>query len=267
MIAALSIILFILLIIIGGKRGLKTFITLYVNLFLVLTIIVIVGWGFNPIIPTIVICMLISLIILFLLNGFNKKTIASFISVSIILILFAFITFIVGNNAYIQGYSEETVESISYVTYNVGLDLISLSNCVIIIGLIGNIIDTSIAISSALFEVKENNPKLKQSELFTSGMNIGKDILGTTTNTLFFAFLGSYMTLLIFYQDHKYDILTILNNKVFVSEIIRIMLSGIASFLIIPISSYITSLICTKGIKNNEKIKNSIWKQKPNSSR
>ena len=132
--------------------------------------------------------------------------------------------------------------------------MIHLSNCVIIIGLIGNIIDTSIAISSALFEVKENNPKLKLKELFTSGMNIGKDILGTTTNTLFFAFLGSYMTLLIFYSDYQYGLATIINNKIFVSEIVRIMLSGIASFLIIPTSSYITSLICTKKEHKNEKI-------------
>ena len=242
----LSIILFVLLAIIGGKRGIKTFITLYVNLLLIFVLILIVGWGFDPIIPTLVICLIIALIILFILNGYSKKTLASFISVFALLIIFTTITFILGSNSYIQGYSEETVESIGYVTYNIGLNMIHLSNCIIIIGLIGNIIDTSIAISSALFEVKENNPKLKIKELFTSGMNIGKDILGTTTNTLFFAFLGSYMTLLIFFQDHQYSLLAILNNKVFVSEIIRILLSGTASFIIIPISSYVTALLCTR---------------------
>ncbi len=249
MILILSIILLILLLTIGGTRGLKTFITLYINLILLFFLIVLVGWGFDPLIPTLVICLIIALIILFILNEYSKKTLAAFISVSILLIIFTIITFILGNNAYIQGYSEETIEGIGYVTYNIGLNLIQLSNCVILIGLIGNIIDTAIAISSALYEVKENNPRLKFNELFNSGMNIGKDILGTTTNTLFFAFLGSYMTLLVFFQDHQYGILTIINNKVFVSEIIRIMLSGIASFLIIPISSYITSFLCTRKVK------------------
>ena len=258
MIGILSFILFILLAIIGRKRGIKTFITLYVNLLLIFVIILLVGWGIDPIIPTLVICMIISLIILFLLNGLNKKTVASFISVSILLIIYTIITFILGNNAYIQGYSSETVETIGYVSYNIGINIIHISNCVIIIGLIGNIIDTAVAISSALFEVKENNPKLKIKELFVSGMNIGKDILGTTTNTLFFAFLGSYMTLLIFYQDHHYSLANIINNKIFVSECLRIILSGTASFIIIPISSYITSFICTRKELKSEKIQKNI---------
>jgi len=246
MILTLSLILFVLLAIIGGKRGIKTFVTLYVNLLLVLALVVIVGLGIDPIIPTFMICLVIAVIILFVLNGYSKKTLASFIGVFIVLLFFVIITFVLGNNVYIQGYSKETVEGIGYVNYNVGINMIHLSNCVIIIGLIGNIIDTSIAISSALFEVKEHNPKLSIGELFKSGMNIGKDILGTTTNTLFFAFLGSYMTLLIFFSDHKYMLLDVLNNKTFVSEVVRIMLSGSASFIIIPITAYITALICKR---------------------
>ncbi|MDE5889342.1 MAG: YibE/F family protein, partial [Bacilli bacterium] len=144
-------------------------------------------------------------------------------------------------NIYIQGYTEETIEGISYVIYDTGINMLALSNSIIIIGLIGNIVDTSIAISSALYEVHINNPKLSKKELFISGMNIGKDILGTTTNTLFFAYLGSYMTLFIYFQDFKYSANAIINSKVFAAEFTRIMLSGIASFIIIPLTSAISS--------------------------
>ena len=247
MITALSIILFTLLILIGGKRGLKTFITIYLNLALLMILIIIVGWGFNPTIPTFIMCIVITTIILFFLNGYNKKTQSSFISVSITLIIFLLITLLLGSRIYIQGYAEETIEAISYVEFNTGINMLQLSNCMIIIGLIGNIIDTSIAISSALYEVHINNPHLNKKELFTSGMNIGKDILGTTTNTLFFAYLGSYMTLIIFFQDHGYTLQGIINAKVFAQEFTRIILSGTASFLIIPLTSLITSINCTKG--------------------
>lgn len=246
MITALSIILFVLLILIGGKRGFKTFLTIYFNLGLLMLLIIIVGWGFNPTIPTFIICIVISTIILFFLNGYNKKTLSSFISVLITLIIFLGITILLGSRVYIQGYTEETIEAISYVEFNTGINMLQLSNCMIIIGLIGNIIDTSIAISSALYEVHVNNPHLSKLELFVSGMNIGKDILGTTTNTLFFAYLGSYMTLIIFFQDHGYSLSGILNAKVFAQEFTRIMLSGTASFLIIPLSSIITAINCTK---------------------
>lgn len=257
MIKLLSIILFLLLIFIGGKRGLKTFVTIYINLFLLFVLIIITGWGFNPQIPTFIICVLITIIILFFLNGKNKKTISSFISVLIMLLIFIFITILIGNNIYIQGYSEETIEAIGHVNYNTGLNMLDLSNCIILIGLIGNINDTSIAISSALYEIYINNPRLTKKDLFKSGMNIGKDILGTTTNTLFFAYLGGYMTIFIFFQDFQYNFSDIINSKVFSIEFTRIILSGIASFLIIPLTAMITPIICKKE-KQNEKIKNNL---------
>ncbi len=242
----LSIILLILLIIIGGKRGIKTYLMIYINLFLILGLVILVGWGFDPLIVTLINVIITSLFILFFLNGYNKKTLSSFISVIIILILFIGITYIFGNLIYMHGYSEETIESIGYVTFNTGLNMLKLTDAIIIIGLIGNIIDTSIAISSALYEVHDNNPELSIKELFNSGMNIGKDILGTTTNTLFFAFLGGSMSLLVYFIDYKFTILGIINSKVFALYFTKIVLSGIASFLIIPLTSYISSIIYKK---------------------
>ncbi len=242
----LSIILLILLILIGGKRGLKTYLIMYINLFFVMLLIMAIGMGLDPLLVTFISVTLIALVILFFLNGFNKKTISSFISVFIILLLLICITYIFGKFIYIQGYSEETIEAIGYVNYNTGLNMLKLTEAIIIIGLIGNIIDTSIAISSALYEVHVNNPNLKIKELFKSGMNIGGDILGTTTNTLFFAFLGGAMSLLIYFIDYKYGLLELINSKVFALEFTKIVLSGIAAFLIIPLTSYISSIIYKK---------------------
>lgn len=257
MILVLSIILLILLILIGGKRGLKTYITLYLNLFLLFLLIFLLSWGLNPLICTLIICLIITCVILFLLNKVNIKTISSFISVFIVLILLISFINIFSNKAHISGYTEENIESIGYVEFNTGLNMLSLSKGIIILGLIGSIIDTSIAISSALYEVHLNNKHLNIKELFISGMNIGKDILGTTTNTLFFAYLGSYMTLLIYFMDFNYSFSTIINSKIFAMEYVRIMLSGTGCFLIIPITSLITSMIIKKG-EVYEKVKNYI---------
>lgn len=247
MIKALSIILFILLIFIGGSRGIKTFITIYINLALIFILVIITGWGFNPTIPTFIICLFISCIILFFLNGYNHKTKASFVSVSILLIVFYIITCVFGSLIYIQGYTEETIDALGLVvSYNTGVNMFNLSNAIIMIGLIGNIVDTSIAISSALYEVYINNPHLTKKELFLSGMNVGKDILGTTTNTLFFAYLGGFLTLFIFFKGMSFC--SIINSKIFAIEFTRIMLSGIASFLIIPLTAFITSFL----IKNKK---------------
>ena len=267
MIKLLSLILLILLLLIGGKRGLKTFVTIYINLFLIILLIIIYGWGFDPIIPTFVISLIISAVILFLLNKVNIKTVCSFISVLLILLIFFGITVLINNRIYIQGYTEENIEAISYVTFDTGLNMMNLGISVVIIGLIGNIIDTSIAISSALYEIHVNNPKLSRKELFLSGMNIGKDILGTTTNTLFFAYLGSCMTLFIFFQDFRYSFSTIINSKIFAIEFTRIFLSGTASFLIIPLTAIITAFACKRKGDEDEETENNIRRQKPSSNR
>lgn len=267
MIKLLSLILLLLLVLIGGKRGLKTFITIYVNLFLIMLLVIIYGWGFDPIIPTFIISLIISCIILFLLNKVNTKTICSFISVLLILLIFFGITLFINNRIYIQGYAEENIESISYVTYDTGLNMMNLGISIVIIGLIGNIVDTSIAISSALYEVHLNNPKLTTKELFISGMNIGKDILGTTTNTLFFAYLGSCMTLFIYFQDFQYSFSAIINSKIFAIEFTRIILSGTASFLIIPLTAIITAYFCKRKDDNHEEIENHLRRQESLSNR
>ena len=268
MIKLLTLILLVLLILIGGKRGLKTFFSIYFNLALLFILVIITSWGFNPTIPTLVISIIISIIIQFFINGTNKKTVSSFISVILILLVFTSITIILGNNIYIAGYSEEAIESIGFINYNVGINMLPLSNSIIIIGLIGTINDTSIAISSALYELHENNKKLKPKELFISGMNIGRDILGTTANTLFFAFLGSSMPLFIFFQDFQYSLAGIINSQVFASEFTRIILSGISSFLIIPVSSIITTIILKYDKEDiYEKIEYYLRRQRTTSSR
>ena len=73
-----------------------------------------------------------------------------------------------------------------------------------------------------------------------SGINIGKDILGTMTNTLLFAFISGFMTLIIWYNKFNYSISDILNNKVFGSEILQILCSGIGIILTIPITAFVT---------------------------
>lgn len=254
MIKLLSIILLTLLLLIGGKRGLKTFFAIYVNLFLLMILVIITGWGFNPTIPTLIICIIISTIILFFLNGVNKKTIASFISVILILVLFTIITLLLGKNIMIKGYSEETIDGIGWLVYNTGLNMLAISNSVLLIGMIGTINDTSIAISSALYEVHDNNPKLTPKELFKSGMNIGKDILGTTTNTLFFAYLGGFMSLFIYFIDFKFNFTGIINSKIFGIEFAKMMLGGASSILIIPLTSFITTIFCKIDSIDKEKL-------------
>ena len=197
--------------------------------------------GFNPIICSLIGCLIISIIILYFVNGKNKKTISSMKSILIVLLILAILIYIMTYVSRIAGVGYESYEEINMFSYNVHIDFTNIAVSMILISLIGATVDTSIAISSALFEVYENNKNLSKKELFMSGMNIGRDVLCTTSNTLLFAFLGDFMTLLIWFTQGKYSLLDIVNAKTFVAEIIRILFSSIGCILIIPISAYITA--------------------------
>ena len=170
-------ILFLLMVLIGGKKGIKTFFSLCLNFLILLVTFYFIAFGINSIIVSILGCLFISIVVLFLVNGKSIKTISSMKSVLIVLLILSFGIFIITNVSKIGGFGYEAYEEINMFPYDINLNMADVTTALILIGLIGAILDSSIAISSALFEVYENNKYLSTKELYKSGLNIGKDIL------------------------------------------------------------------------------------------
>ena len=244
MISILSIILFLLLTIIGKSRGFKTFIIFYVSLFLIMVYLFVMSIGFGAISNAIIICIIVSIVTLFGLNGYNVKTKSSFISILVVLLFIFLLTYFIGINANIQGFSSESLEAIGGYSFDINYNMTDLFIGMYLVCVIGTIIDTSISVSSAMNEVYVNNKHLDKHELYKSGMNVGKDILATTINTLFFAVVAEFIGF--FMWHYGATISYLINYKSFSQEIIKLLLCFIASILIIPITSYITSRLLIK---------------------
>ena len=223
----LAIILLLLMIYIDKERGLKLFLSLILNFIILIITFSLISLGFHSIICSLIGCILVSLVILFFVNGVNIKTKSSFYSIVAVLLFLLIFIFLFTKDARIAGFGYESFEEINMFSYDA-------------------MIDTSIAISSALYEVYQNNKKLSRKELFLSGMNIGKDILCTTTNTLLFVFLGDFMTLVIWYYTSKYSFFDIINSKTFAQEVIRILFSALGCVSIIPVTSILTIFFIQK---------------------
>lgn len=247
----LIILLFLLMIYIDIKRGIKLFLSIIFNFIILMIIFYLIAIGLNPIICSLIGCFIISYIILYYVNERNIKTESSLKSVIIVLIILSFLIFFVTKISRIAGFGYESYEEINMFSYDVKIDFTNIAISMILISLIGATVDSSIAISSALYEVYDNNKNLSKKELFLSGMNIGRDILCTTNNTLMFAFLGEFMTLLIWFYKGDYSFLEIVNAKTFVSEMIKILFSALGCIIVIPITAYITTETLKKDNKNN----------------
>ncbi|WP_449621890.1 YibE/F family protein [Robertmurraya sp. Marseille-Q9965] len=240
-------ILFILMTIIGGKKGAKSFIALFFNFgVLIFILFFMTNPDFNPIIITVIACALISCINLFFINDINSKTKTAFLSTIITTVVLLLMIVVVTDKAMIQGFGEEEVEELGVFSLFIGVDFVKIAASVIIVSTIGAIADAAMAISSPMQEMYTHHPAISRKDLFAFGISIGKDILGTSTNTLFFAFFGSYLALLIWFKDLSYSVGEIINSKIFSSEMITIFFAGIGVTLVIPITAWISACFFVK---------------------
>jgi uncharacterized membrane protein len=243
----LAAILLILMIFIGGDKGKRSFIAIFLNFgVLFFTIFIMTIPQADPIILTLIASTVISCINLFYINEVNKKTITAFISTIITVVILLFFILMLTGSAMIQGFGAEEAEELSVFSLYIGVDFVKIAASVIIMSTIGAITDTAIAISSPMREMFHHHPSISRKELFAFGISIGRDILGTSTNTLFFAFFGGYLALLIWFKDLSYTLEEIVNSKIFSAEIITIFCAGIGVALIIPITAWINSYFLTK---------------------
>jgi len=251
----LAIILLVLMVWVGGKSGVRSFFSLFLNFGVVFfTMFFMLDPNTNPIVITFIASSVIGCISLFYINEVNSKTVLAFISTMITISILLFFIVFVSQKLMIQGFGEEGEEAIAGLSLYIGVDFVKVGASVIIMSTIGAIMDVAISIASTVHEVFKHTPTLSKRELFKSGVSIGRDILGTDTNTLFFAFFGGYLALLIWFKDLHYSIGDIINSKIFSSEMILILCAGLGIALVIPIASWMNAYYLVRTREKIEKM-------------
>ncbi|KAB8136749.1 YibE/F family protein [Gracilibacillus oryzae] len=249
----LALILFILMALVGGKKGIKSFIALFLNfLVLIVTVLIMNDPNTNPVLLTLVACVFIGAISLFYINDINNKTTLAFIATIFTTLLLLLFIFFITEKSMIYGFSEEESDGLTIFSVYIGIDFVKIAASGIIMGTIGAIVDTAISITSPMREIHQHNPGITRKDLFMSGIRIGRDILNTSSNTLFFAFFGGYLGLLIWFKDLEYSFGEIVNSKVLNGELISILTAGMGVAIVIPIASAITAHHLV-GIKDKKK--------------
>ncbi|MBN7772179.1 YibE/F family protein [Clostridium aminobutyricum] len=245
MIKVLAVMLVLLLYMIGGSRGIITFKSLCFNIAVLSISIILMSYGWDPVIVTFISCLVICYITLFYQNGKNSKTIASFCSVILVLLVLFSLSYYVGYKAHLGGVNEiiRYEDEIAMLSPDININMSKIAVSMIITGLIGAAMDASIAVSSAVYEVYKNNRLLSLMELFKSGIHIGSDILGATVNTLYFACLGESLALFVLLKTYHYSILEVINSKAFCQEFVDIIVSCISCTLVIPLTAIAISYI------------------------
>lgn len=252
MIKILILILGLLSFIVGGNRTVKSMVTSVLNMIIFAALIQLIYMGANIPLVTIISILLISFVSIFYQNDVNIKTKTAFLSIVIVVFISFFLILLLVRFGHLQGFStigDAKIHVSNGYDGNIGINMYLIEVAVYLLVLLGGLIDTSVAISSGIFELSQHNNSIAMSSLFESGMNIGKKILNSNVNTLFFIFAGESMIMCINYLKF-YSISTLFNGKDFAQDFISIIISALGTVIIIPITSVIGANWIKRSLEN-----------------
>lgn len=239
---------FAAIIIIGGRTGLKSLIGLVFTVICLFAILIpLLLKGAPTVLTTFITCCYIALVCFTILGGVHRKTMSALLGT----ISGAFLAMMFGLAAQyfakIDGLRLEDIEPLLQMKYlGLAIDLRGLLVAGIIISALGAVMDIAMSISSALEEVHAANPTLTRNELFRSGMNIGRDMAGTMTNTLILAFLGSEFTLIIFLYSRGLTFYHLYSTAFVALETISGLSASIGMILAIPLTALIAATLIAR---------------------
>ena len=239
--------------VIGGKKGVKALLSL------ILTILAVFYWilpqllkGTNPLLVTTLVSILITFIALFIIAGINKKAIVAIAGTTGGILISAVFAMIFGSFMNLSGINEEASALSQHITYNNGVaetvsyDFKGLLYAGIIIGALGACMDVSMSIASALHELKEESPDISVKKMMKAGMNIGRDMMGTMTNTLILAYMGGSLVLVMLMAVTGNDLRHVVNTEMLLEEILRAISGSFGLVTTIPFTTLVASLMMGK---------------------
>lgn len=222
----------------GGKKGIKSLIGLVVTVLLIGGILLPLSLqGFNPLLSSIGICFLAGTTSILLIGGISKKSLSAIIGTVGGVIIAGLASQIVIEMAPLNGLSSEEAQIlrgsvlVQQMPFYAGLLAAGM-----LIGALGVIMDVAISIASSVTEVAKTDSKLTTKQLFESGMNVGRDIMGTMTNTLILAYAGSALPLLLLAT--QMPSIKLLNLDLFATEVASALTGSLGLTFTIPLTAY-----------------------------
>lgn len=244
--ALLAGLFLLLLILFAGKTGVRAIISFIATILLMWKVLVpymLKGW--NPVWLSIAIVTLMTIIILSLIYGFDKRCLASvsgaFLGIAVTAVLGVIFTDVFK----IHGAVMESSESLLYAGYQ-HLDLTSIFMASIFLGSSGAVMDLSVDICSSVYEVVQKKPDISKWEAIRSGFAVGRAACGSTTTTLLLAYSGSYIALLMVFMAQGTPIEFILNYKYVAAEIVHTIVGSFGLVTVAPLTAITSGLLLTR---------------------
>ncbi|MDP4094179.1 MAG: YibE/F family protein [Bacillota bacterium] len=236
---AYIIILFVaLILLIGGLKGLRSLISVLFNVIIFSVAIELFMHGYNLMLVASIASLLFIIVSISIVSGKNIKTLSAIIGTVAGTLFSILIAVIVIRITHSTGVHYEQMEFLTHPPEPIFF-------AEILMGTLGGIMDIAISISSAMNEIYDKNNAIERKSLIQSGMEIGKDIMGTMSNTLVFAYISGSIPIFLLWLKSGYSISNIIDVNISL-EVMRALIGSIGIVLSIPITIFICVILLKK---------------------
>ena len=234
---------------VGGKVGAKSLVALAITLVCLFWILIpLLMKGAPTMLTVFLVCAYITVVTMVILGGVQRKTVCATLGTIAGTALSLLFGLAAQSLARVDGLRLADVEPLLQLRQTgTPLGLRGLLVGGIVISALGAVMDVAMSIASALTEVHAVAPDRGTKDLFRSGMNIGRDMVGTMTNTLILAFLGSGFALIIYLYSLGLSPYQLISSAYLTIEVVSSISSSIGVILSVPLTALLSSVILTKG--------------------
>mgnify|MGYP004655229701 FL=1 len=239
-------------VLVGGRVGAKSLVALAITLACLFWLLIpLLIKGAPTLLTVFLVCAYITVVTMVILSGMGRKSVCAMLGTvagTAIALLFGLLA---QKLARISGLRLADVEPLLQLRQTgtpIGLQGLLVGG--IVISALGAVMDVAMSIASALTEVHTVAPQMGTKELFRSGMNIGRDMVGTMTNTLILAFLGSGFALVIYLYSLSLSPHQLLSSSYLAIEVVSGISSSIGVILSVPLTALISSVLLAKDKKH-----------------
>ena len=226
-----------------GVRAIASFVLTVLTLWKVLVPLYLKGY--NPIWIGLAITLFLTVLIIALVYGFDRRCWAavsgSFLGILVTCVLGVLFTDLFQIHGAVMSYSE----SLLYSGYQ-DLNLTQIFMASIFLGSSGAVMDLSVDICSAVYEVVQKRPDISAREAIASGFAVGRAACGSTTTTLLLAYSGSYIALLMVFMAQGTPVEFILNYKYVAAEIVHTVVGSFGLVTVAPLPAITSGLLLTR---------------------
>ncbi|MCQ2739466.1 MAG: YibE/F family protein [bacterium] len=232
-----------LLVYVGKKKGLYSLVAIGLTAILILKgLSPLILFGIDPIIGTLIISLLSTAITIYFVGGFNRKSSSAIIGCLLSLIIASLLAVISVKTASLTGFTNENI-SFLYSSHP-ELNFVNLVVAIMILASLGAVMDVGMSIASTINEIYVIDNTKTFKELFVSGMNVGRDVIGTMANTLILVYLGASLPLILL--ANNIDMIKFINLNQIVTEIASALIGSCAIIICVPFTAFIAAKLVRK---------------------